>query len=401
MLIGIVGKPSCGKSTFFKAATLVDIEIAAYPFTTIKPNHGVGFVRVECVDKEFNVQCNPRQGYCKDGIRYVPVKIIDVAGLVPGAHEGKGLGNQFLNDLNMADVLIHIVDISGSANEKGEISKPGSYDPANDVRFLENELDMWYFGILKKGWDKFARKLKQNKEIEIEEQLSKQMDVFNIKPEMIKDTLNGLNIDKSDPTKWTEDQLKQIAISLRKKTKPILIACNKIDIPGASENYERLKKEFPNYYFTPCSAESELALREAAKKGWIEYNPGDSDFKIINKEAMNEKQLKALEFIRENVLKKYGSTGVQSTLDASVFDFLKYIAVFPGGVNKLADKEGRILPDVFLMPPGSTVLDFARKIHTDLAKGFLYAIDVRTKMKVKGDYKLKHRDIIEIVSTAK
>ena len=116
---------------------------------------------------------------------------------------------------------------------------------------------------------------------------------------------------------------------------------------------------------------------------------------------MNEKQLKALEFIRENVLKKHGSTGVQSTLDAAVFDFLKYIAVFPGGVNKLADKEGRILPDVFLMPPGSTALDFAKKIHTGLAKGFLYAIDVRTKMKVKGDYKLKHRDIIEIVSTAK
>ena len=55
MLIGIVGKPSSGKSTFFKASTLAEVEIANYPFTTIKPNHGTGFVKVDCVDKEFNV----------------------------------------------------------------------------------------------------------------------------------------------------------------------------------------------------------------------------------------------------------------------------------------------------------------------------------------------------------
>jgi len=401
MLIGIVGKPSTGKSTFFKAATLINVDIAAYPFTTIKPNHGTGYVRVKCVDREFNKQCNPRIGYCENGIRYVQVEMIDVAGLVPGAYEGKGLGNQFLNDLNRADVLIHVVDISGSSNEKGEIDKPGSYDPANDVRFLEVELDMWYLGILKKGWDKFSRKLQQNKEAEIAKQLAMQLDVFGVKADLVDDVLNRLNIPKDDPTHWTEDQLKQIAITLRKETKPILIACNKIDIPGANENYERLKKEFPDYYFKPCSAESELALREAAKKGWIKYNPGDPDFEIIQKDAMNEKQLKGLEFIRENVLKKYGTTGVQTTLDDSVFDFLKYIAIFPGGMSKLGDKHGNILPDVFLMPPKSTALDFANKIHTDLAKGFLYAFDIKTRMKIKGEHLLKNRDVIEIVSSAK
>ncbi|MBU3904550.1 MAG: redox-regulated ATPase YchF [Nanoarchaeota archaeon] len=400
MLIGIVGKPSTGKSTFFKAATLINVEIASYPFTTIKPNHGTGFVRVECVDKEFNKQCNPRTGYCEKGIRYVPVEIIDVAGLVPGAYEGKGLGNQFLNDLNRADVLIHVIDISGSANEKGELDKPGSYDPANDVRFLEIELDMWYLGVLKKGWNKLSRKMNQDKEVQISEQLAIQLDVFGVKPELIDDVLEELKIPKLDPTKWTEEQLKQIATELRKRTKPILIACNKIDIPGAHENYERLKKEFPNYYFKPCSAESELALREAAKKTWIKYNPGDAVFEIINKD-MNEKQIKGLEFIKKNVLEKYKTTGVQTTLDDSVFDFLKYIAIFPGGIKGLGDKNGNILPDVFLMKPGSTVMDFANKIHTDLAKGLLYAYDVRTKMKIKGEYRLKNRDVIEIVSSAK
>ncbi|MEM0372420.1 MAG: redox-regulated ATPase YchF [archaeon] len=399
MKIGIVGKPSCGKSTFFKAATLVDVAIAAYPFTTISPNFGVSYVRVKCVESEFNVRCNPRQGYCEKGVRYVPVELVDVAGLVPGAHEGKGLGNQFLNDLNMADVLIHVVDASGSANERGEIGAPGSYDPANDVRFLENELDMWYFSVLKKGWEKFAKKA-ANMKTSVQEQLAQQMSAFNVKSFMVEEAMKILALPEN-PAHWTDEQLKELAINLRRVTKPILIACNKIDLPKAGENYERLKKEFPEYYFTPCSAASELALREAAKRGVIKYNSGDSDFEIINKNAMTPEQSKGLEFIRESILKKYGSTGVQATLDAAVFDFLKYIAVFPGGVNKLADSQGRVLPDVFLMPPGTTAYDFAARIHTDFAKNFLYAVDVRSKMKIKREHALKNRDVIEIISAAK
>ena len=138
MIVGLVGKPSAGKSTFFKAATLAEVEIANYPFTTIEKNEGVGFVKVDCADKEFNVQCNPRFGYCLDHKRFVPIQIIDVAGLVPGAHEGKGRGNQFLDDLRQADVLIHVVDISGSIDENGRPVDRGSYDPANDVIFLDN-----------------------------------------------------------------------------------------------------------------------------------------------------------------------------------------------------------------------------------------------------------------------
>src|SRR3989344_1881372 len=164
MLIGIVGKPSCGKSTFFKAATLAEVDIANYPFTTIKPNHAVGYVRVDCADKFFNVKCNPRFGYCLDNIRFAPVDLIDVAGLVPGAHKGLGMGSQFLDDLRQAHVLIHVIDVSGSINEKGESVDALSYDPAKDVEFLEYELDMWYLGILKKGWEKLTRLIVQEKQ---------------------------------------------------------------------------------------------------------------------------------------------------------------------------------------------------------------------------------------------
>ena len=98
MLIGIVGKTNCGKSTFFKAATLANVEIANRPFVTLKPNQGIGFVKVECPEKQAGKKCSPNHGFCVNGERFIPIKLIDVAGLVPEAHLGKGRGNEFLDD---------------------------------------------------------------------------------------------------------------------------------------------------------------------------------------------------------------------------------------------------------------------------------------------------------------
>ena len=397
MLIGIVGKPSSGKSTFFKASTLADVAIANYPFTTIKPNHAVGYVRVECADKDFNVQCNPRFGYCINHIRFVPIDMLDVAGLVPGAHKGLGRGNEFLDDLRQADALIHVVDISGSVNENGEPVEPLSYDPLKDIKFLEEEIDLWYLGIINKGWEKFARQIQQEKK-EIHKALGKQLSGLHVTEEMVLETMEKLGFDKEKPSEWTQDQLYKLAIELRRKTKPMLIAANKIDVPGAEKNLERMKKEFPDLVIIPCSAESELALKEAAKHNLINYIPGDSDFKIKEESNISEKQNKALEFIKTNILKKFSSTGIQDVLEYAVFKLLKFIAVFPGGVNKLADKDGNIIPDCFLIPGNSTALDFAYKLHTDLGDNFIRAIDVKTKRTVGKEHQLKHRDVIEIVS---
>ena len=396
MLIGIVGKPSCGKSTFFKAQTLANVEIASYPFTTIKPNHGTGYVRVECVDKEFNTICNPRFGYCIEGKRFVPVELLDVAGLVPGAHEGKGMGNQFLDDLNQADVLIHIIDIAGSTNEKGESVPPLSYDPANDIKFLEHELDMWYLRLIEKGWERFARSVNQEKP-ELNKAVAKQLSSLRVTESLMKKVLQKLNLNP-DIMKWDRNALLNIATELRKATKPMIIACNKIDVPGADKNFERLKEEFSQSLIVPCSAEAELALREAAKHGLINYIPGDSNFEILQEDKLNEKQKQALSFIKKEVLEKYGSTGVQKVLDIAVFELLKYVAIFPGGMNKLEDQHGNRLPDCFLMPSGTTALDFAFKLHTDIGKHFIKAIDVKTRRPVGKEYVLKNRDVIEIVT---
>lgn len=397
MLVGIVGKPSSGKSTFFKASTLADVEIANYPFTTIKPNHAVGFVKVDCVDKDFKKQCNPRVGYCINNTRFVPVDMIDVAGLVPGAHQGLGMGNQFLDDLRQADVLVHVIDASGSVNEKGEPVTALSYDPAKDIRFLEEELDFWYLSVFKKAWEKFARTAQASHE-DINKAISKQFSGLRVTENIVKDTLKSLSLNEKPVINWTENELFSVVKEFRKKTKPMIIAANKIDVKGADENFERLKKEFPDHMIIPCSAESELALREAAKHKMIEYVPGSSDFKIINDSMLNEKQKKALEFIKLNVLQKFGSSGIQETLDKAVFSLLEYIAVYPGGVSKLEDSEGRVLPDCFLMPKGTTALDFAFKLHTDFGKNFIKAINVKTKMPIGKDVVLPHKSVIEIMA---
>ena len=395
MLIGLVGKPSVGKSTFFKAATLAEVEIASYPFTTIKANHGMGYVKVDCIDKDFNVNCNPSHGFCINHHRFVPVDMMDVAGLVPGASEGKGLGNKFLDDLRNADVFIHIVDASGSTNAEGKpISDNEKYDPCDDIRFLEDELNKWYYNILMKVWKTFSRKVEQQG-LKFSEEIAKQFSGLKVNEDQVKNVLRKTSF-SGKPGSWTDDQLMEFAYLLRKESKPLIIAANKADLPGAQENIKRMQDEFPDELIYPCSADSELALREAAKANLIEYIPGDEKFIIKGK--LSDKQKSALDKIQKKVLDVFEGTGVQEILNLAIFDLLKYIAVFPASANKLGDSKGNILPDCFLLPQGSTALDFAFFLHTDFGKGFIKAIDARTKVARGKEYELKHRDALEIVT---
>jgi len=392
MLIGLVGKPSVGKSTFFKAATLAEVEIASYPFTTIKANRGVGYVKVDCIDKEFNTQCNPSHGFCISHKRFVPIELIDVAGLVPGASEGKGLGNQFLDELRQADVFVHIVDTSGELDSEGKPTK--DYDPCEDVDFLENELNKWYKNLLMKVWKSFVRKA-EIEDVNFAGAVAKQFSGLKVKEEQVKQVLIKLNLPKK-PSAWNNEQLMEFASVLRRESKPMIIAANKIDTEKGNENYKKLKEKFPDLIIIPCSADSELALREAAKKDLIDYIPGEKNFKIVGE--LTNKQKEALDKIKKDVLDKFSEgTGVQAVLNYAVFNLLKYIAVFPAGANKLTDSKGNVLPDCFLLPEGSTALDFAYFLHTDFGNNFIRAIDARTKRIVGREYKMKHRDALEII----
>lgn len=390
MLVGIVGRPSSGKSTFFKAATLMDVAIASYPFTTIKPNHGVANVKIKDLAAEFGKVSNPREGYQRKGWRFVPFDLMDVAGLVEGASLGKGLGNEFLNDLAGADAFIHVVDMSGESNGEGKPAK--DYYPGNDIQMIERELDLWYLGILKKAWKVFARTVEMQKK-NFAEAVANQFSGLKVSVDDVKHVVLKHKFNTENVSKWDDAELARFARELRRYTKPMVIAANKIDTPKGHENYEKIKEEF-DYPMVPCFADGELALREADRAGLIDYIPGEKSFEV--KKTLTDKQKTALENIKK-IAEKYGSTGVQEVLNKIVLDVLEYIAIYPAG-DKLADSKGNILPDCYLMKKGSTALDFAYRLHSDIGKNFVKAIDVRTKRAVGKDYELKHMDGFEIIT---
>jgi hypothetical protein len=395
----VVGKPNTGKSTFFSAATLVAAEIANYPFTTIKPNRGIGYVRTPCVHEEFKVKDNPRNSLCLDGVRLVPVELIDIAGIVPGAWEGRGLGNQFLDEIRRADALIHIVDASGGTDCEGRSCKPGEHDPLEDIQFFEREITMWMVTILKKDWSKIARTAEADKK-GIAALLEERLTGLGIRRQTVGEAIRMANLSVDKPAEWTNEDFYRFVDNLRRMSKPMLIVANKIDLPTAEANLERMKKL--DYMVIPCCAEAELALRRAAEKQLIDYKPGDCNFKVTNLEKLSQGQVKALDVIREKVLRKNGSTGVQDALNMAYFKLLNMITVYPvEDLEHLADHNGRVLPDAYLVPNGTTARQFAYIIHTELGESFLYAVDARDRRRIGEDAVLKDRDVISIVSAKK
>ena len=398
-LLGVVGKPNTGKSTFFSAATLAVAEIANYPFTTIKPNRGVGYVRTKCVHEDFNVQDDPRNSLCLSGDRMVPVELVDIAGIVPGAWEGRGLGNQFLDEIRRADALIHVVDASGGTDCEGKSCKPGEHDPLEDVQFLEREITMWMVTILKKDWSKIARTAEADKK-GIAHHLEDRLTGLGIKRQYIGEAVRRANLNLDKPASWSDEDFYRFVDNLRQISKPLLIVANKIDLPTTQANVERMKKL--DYIVIPCSAEAELGLRRAAEKQLIKYKPGDPSFRIAQPEKLSAGQTKGLEAIEEKILKPYNSTGVQEAINTAYFRLLDMITVYPvEDIEHLSDHNGRILPDAYLVPKGTTAHSFAYLIHSELGDNFLYAIDARDKRRIGEDAVLKDRDVISIVSTKK
>jgi ribosome-binding ATPase YchF (GTP1/OBG family) len=392
MFIGLLGKANVGKSTFFSAATETAVAIGNYPFTTIEPNVGVTHVQTKCACKHFGI--SHKNPACLDGTRLVPVKIIDVAGLVPGAHEGKGLGNRFLDDARQADVLIHVVDVAGTTDIQGQPVPPGTHNPLEDIEFVENEFNQWFKQILLREWQKLLKEILQ-KTATLVEGITRRFSGLGIKDFQVSDILKETGLATKKPTEWTEDDILVFVTKLRKKTKPVLIAANKADLCKDLSIIDKIKKE--NHVVT-CSAESELLLRKATKANLIKYMPGDSSFALSNN-SVSPQQKQALDLVK-SVMAKIQTTGVQTAINYAVFDVLKFITVYPvEDETKLSNKDGVVLPDARLLPVGSTAKDLATIIHADLAKGFLHAIDAKTKQRISGDHILKDGDVIKIVSS--
>ncbi|HZD33592.1 MAG TPA: redox-regulated ATPase YchF [Nitrososphaeraceae archaeon] len=394
LLIGIIGKSNVGKSTFFNAATSLGVQTANFPFTTVEPNIGIGYVKTGCVCREFQVQDNPLHSMCIGGSRYIPIKILDIAGLVPGAHNGRGLGNQFLDSAREADALVHVIDAAGSTDSEGRAVSPGTGDPLHDAEFVLEEFDMWLVTHLKKKL--MSSRDSQGSSDSMQKVLSRQLSGMSVRESQVAASLNGTGLGNKKLSSWSEADLLLFCRTLRRFAKPMIIAANKADIMTAEPNLEKLKSL--DSMVVPCVSEAEVMLRLGSRNGMLRYSPGDNSFEILPNTLLREDQKKALDKVRA-VLTKYGSTGVQTVLNGLCFVLLGMIVVYPvEDENRLTDKKGNVLPDAYLLPKESTAKDLAKKVHEQLGKGFLYAIDVRTKQRVGAEHKLKDRDIIKIVS---
>lgn len=391
MTIGLAGKPNSGKSTFFKASTLADVEIANYPFTTIHPNKGVTYVNVKCPCTERDHRC----GNCVEGVRYVPIELIDVAGLVPDAHMGKGLGNTFLDDLRQAQAIIHVIDAAGCTDIEGNPIDIGCHDPVEDINFLNHEIAMWMVGILKRNWQKLSRKV-QGENLKIERVLAEQLAGAGVEEPQVIEALMMTKLDHNI-TKWSDEEIIDLCDKIRTISKPMIIAANKADI-APIQNLEKLKAI--GGIVVPTSAAAELALRSASKSGAIRYDLGDNDFSIVA-QNLSPVQQKALESIRI-YLHKMHNTGIQECINKAVFELLDLVVVYPvEDEGKWTDKHGKMLPDAFLMKRGSNAHQLAYKVHSDIGDGFLYAVDAKTKMRLGEKHELSNGSVVKIVSTAK
>ncbi|HET7324080.1 MAG TPA: redox-regulated ATPase YchF [Halococcus sp.] len=389
--LALAGKPNAGKSTFFAAATMADVDVANYPFTTIDPNRGISHVRTECPCLARDERCGDE--HCHDGKRYVPIELLDVAGLVPGAHEGRGLGNQFLDELTNADVILNVVDASGGTNAEGEPVEVGAHDPVEDIDFITEEIERWLAGIIGRNWETVERQ-SRSPGFEIDDALSEMLTGVGASEQAIASTLRELDY-PTDPREWTDEHRRRLAREIRERTKPLAVVANKADI-APDGNIERLRGTGKTI---PASAEGELALRRGVERASIGYDPGDADFSIIS--DLSDSQRARLEELRE-VMDAYGGTGVQRALDEAVYGLLDYITVYPvQNESKWTDGQGNVLPDAFLLPSGSTPPDLAYAVHSDIGEGYLHAVDARSARRIGDDHELSEGDVVKIVSTAK
>ncbi|EFA85445.1 Hypothetical 45.2 kDa GTP-binding protein [Heterostelium album PN500] len=379
LVIGCVGKPSAGKSSFLNAATDSNAKVGNYPFTTIEPNYGVTYYPAECpcLKYEKTALCKPRYGRCQDGTRYIPVKMLDVAGLVPGASEGKGLGNQFLDDLRHAHVLLHVVDVSGTTNEKGE--ETTGYDPINDVQWLKDEIHQWIYNNLWKRWSNIVRKQKTTKSL-AETILHKKLSGYGTRLNIVRESLDRMG--QKEPIaldSWDDSTVHLLVDTFMEVRFPMVLVLNKVDMSSSDNNINKICMKYPDMKMIPTSALAEIFLRKMRSQQYIAYREGQDNFETSDDNAelkpCDEKLRGRLEKLKDLVLFRYGSTGVQDTIKTAV-ELKKFIPVYPvKNLKSLScDKAGgSVLRDCIMVPRGTQVREFAGILHPDLEKHYLYA----------------------------
>ena len=423
MRIGLVGKPNVGKSTTFSAMTQTPVDIANYPFTTIEPNVGVAWLPLpsSCACSELRARrqaagrlepsteddprrgsiCTPNSGSCTNHCRLVPVTLVDVAGLVPGAHEGKGRGNQFLSDLARCDALIQVVDVSGSTDIDGNPVGSGGSDPIEEHRFLVNELEEWIAGILSTGWKRGARKAQAEGDRALIDYAVEQLTGIGATEYHVVAGFNAVRSGHPNadvPWEWGEAEMKSMSSAIRSELFPISVAANKADL-AMSGSWVPLAEMIGSDggVLVPTSAEAELALSRASQAGFIERSPGESEFEITQEgeERLSQSQRKALAAISESLV--WEGAGLVGLLSEVVFGTLSRRVAYPvQDETHWVDGDGNTLPDALLVEQGTTAKGLAYAVHSDLGDGFIRAVDARSSRVIGAEHEVQDGDVISI-----
>ncbi|ODV83404.1 hypothetical protein CANARDRAFT_80808 [[Candida] arabinofermentans NRRL YB-2248] len=366
-LIGIVGKPSSGKSTTLNSLTDANAKMGAFPFTTIDPNKATGYLQVECACARFSKQdqCKPNYGWCTNGKRHVPIELLDVAGLIPGASQGLGLGNKFLDDLRSADALIHVVDVSGTTNAEGKATR--GYDPIQDIQWLQDEIRLWIEGNLHKRWGSIVRRHTATKS-SIVETLRAQFGGYGATAQLIAKAIDSIpNLPPLE--QWDNEWITTVVIAFMRFKFPTVLALNKIDHPDADKNVSKIVLKYPDTKAVLTSAITEVFLRKLAKQNYIKYDGGEfiDTLEDLGSESglkeCDEKLLQRIENIKDMVLYRFGSTGVVQVLQEAA-NVLELIPVFTvRNINTFTGNSGTaVFRDCTLIKKGTTVAQVARYI---------------------------------------
>ena len=356
-----------------------------FPFTTIDPNRAVGYLHIPCACSrvpELQDRCRPNYGSCRAGTRSVPIELLDVAGLVPGAHLGKGLGNKFLDDLRHADALIHVVDVSGTTDAEGGATR--GYDPCHDIAWLREEIVRWVLGNLMQKWGSVKRRHMAVKATAVET-LQGQFSGYGANSTVINRTLDRLQL-KIPLPEWDDATVRRVVEAFIDEKFPTVVGANKIDHPDSDKNLAKISKVHPSDRLVPCSAISEVFLRRLVKQGYVRYEAGtefvdthEDLLELGDKDGaerlkpLDEKLKTRIENLKDLVLYRFGSTGVNQVLTRAS-EVLGLVAVYPvrnigtfgsGEPGAAGGERAAVFRDCVLVKKGSTVGDVYRKVMGD------------------------------------
>ncbi|KAH6845161.1 P-loop containing nucleoside triphosphate hydrolase protein [Chaetomium sp. MPI-CAGE-AT-0009] len=386
-LIGLVGKPSAGKSSTLNSLTDATSKVGNFPFTTIDPQRAIGYLQIDCACARHGLsdRCRPNYGACVNGRRSVPIELLDVAGLVPGAHQGKGLGNKFLDDLRHADALIHVVDVSGTTDAEGKNTR--GYDPSVDIAWLRSEIVAWIRGNLMEKWGSIKRRHIAVKATAVET-LQNQFSGYGSTTSVVARTLDRLGL-KEPLEEWSDETIDRVVNAFTDEKFPTVIALNKIDHPDADKNIAKIAKMQDPNSIVLCSAVSEIFLRKLAKQGYIRYTEGgefvdtredliaDGDPDGGGLKELDEKNRNRIENLKDMVLYRFGSTGVVQVLSKAA-DILGLVPVYPvrntSTFGSGSSESKQVFRDCVLVKKNTTVADVGRKIMGDAPIAYIEGV---------------------------